>query len=161
MKPEVRNGWTLLFHPAFHARFDLLIEEVSALKTAEPKAWRDHPKAKLLERIRRLVFDEIPMDPEASEFRQGNTLGETNRRWRRAKFLRRFRLFFRFDSGSKVIIIAWVNDENTLRKAGAKTDPYAVFARQLAGGDPPTDWLELLARAKPPTSIPQPISTTT
>ena len=30
----------------------------------------------------------------------------------------RFRLFFRFDSASKVIIYAWVNDENTLRKVG-------------------------------------------
>lgn len=161
VKAEVRNGWALLFHPAFQARFDLLIDEVKALKAAEPASWKDHPKAKLLERIRRIVFDEIPMDPDAPEFRQGNTSGVTNRRWRRAKFLQRFRLFFRFDSESKVIIIAWVNDENTLRKAGAKTDPYTVFARQLARGDPPADWPKLLAMAKPPTSIPEPTSTTT
>jgi len=161
MKPELHNGWRVLFHPAFQTRFDLLISEVKALAAADPTAWRDHPKAKLLERIRRIVFDEIPMNPDAQEFRQGNTLGENNRRWRRAKFLQRFRLFFRFDSESKVIIIAWVNDENTLRKAGSKTDPYSVFARQLARGDPPADWHELLAMAKPPSSSPKPTSTTT
>jgi len=161
MKAEICNGWTLLFHPAFQARFDLLIDEVKELRAAEPTSWQDHPKAKLLERIRRIVFEEIPMNPDAPEYRQGNTLGETNRRWRRAKFLQRFRLFFRFDSESKVIIVAWVNDESTLRKAGAKTDPYAVFARQLARGDPPADWFELLAMAKPPTSVPEPTPTST
>jgi len=43
-----------------------------------------------------------------------------------------------------------VNDENTLRKAGPKTDPYTVFARQLARSDPPSDWQALLAESKPP-----------
>ena len=155
MKPEVRNGWTLLLHPAFQTRLDLMIDEVKALREAEPQTWRSHPKAKLLERIRRIVFEEIPTDPDAPEFRQGNTLGEANRRWRRAKFLQRFRLFFRFDSGSKVIIIAWVNDESTLRKAGAKTDPYVVFARQLARGDPPADWPTLLASGEASRNPPQ------
>ena len=103
--------------------------------------------------IRRIVFEEIPTAPDGPEFQQGNTLGETNRRWRRAKFLQRFRLFFRFDSASKVIVIAWINDENTLRKAGAKTDPYTVFARQLARGDPPSEWSDLVAKAKQPTSV--------
>ena len=157
MKPETINGWTLLFHPAFQARFDHLTAEVTALKTSNPEAWKGHGKTKLLERIRRIVFEEIPAAPDAPEFQQGNTLGETNRRWRRAKFLQRFRLFFRFDSASKVIIIGWVNDENTLRKEGSKTDPYTVFARQLARGDPPNDWPDLLAMAKPPALVPKPL----
>ena len=54
MKPEIRNGWTLLFHPAFQASFDRLIGEVTALKAADPTTWKEHPKAKLLERIRRI-----------------------------------------------------------------------------------------------------------
>jgi toxin YhaV len=45
----------------------------------------------------------------------------------------------------RVIVYAWVNDRNTLRKAGASTDPYAVFARMLANGNPPNDWPALLA----------------
>jgi toxin YhaV len=156
MKPEIPDGWTVLFHPAFQASFDRLTGEVTALKAADPATWKDHPKAKLLERIRRIVFEEIPAAPDAPEFLQGNTLGQTNRRWRRVKFLQRFRLFFRFDSASKVIVIAWVNDENTLRKAGAKTDPYRVFARQLARGDPPSDWSDLLAKVKLPASAEAP-----
>ncbi len=43
---------------------------------------------------------------------------------------------------------AWVNDENTLRKAGARTDPYAVFRRKLDQGIPPDDWATLLAEAR-------------
>jgi len=66
----------------------------------------------------------------------------------RAKFLQRFRLFFRFDSASRIIIYAWVNDENTLRKAGSRSDPYTAFSRQLDDGDPPDDWDELLTEAR-------------
>jgi toxin YhaV len=101
----------------------------------------------LLARIQILIYDEIPRDPNAAEYAQGNTLGPAHRHWKRAKFLQRFRLFFRFDSKSKIIIYAWVNDENTQRKAGAKTDPYAVFEKRLRQGYPPSNWGELLADA--------------
>lgn len=47
-----------------------------------------------------------------------------------------------------MIVYAWVNDRDTLRKAGAKSDPYAVFARMLAAGNPPDDWPALLATAQ-------------
>jgi toxin YhaV len=52
-------------------------------------------------------------------------LGLPFRHWRRAKIGRRFGLFFRFDSRSRIIIYAWVNDAQTLRFAGSeavKTD---------------------------------------
>ena len=39
---------------------------------------------------------------------------------------------------------------NTLRKAGAGSDPYAVFARVLASGNPPDDWPALLAEVQVP-----------
>jgi hypothetical protein len=68
-----------------------------------------------------------------------------HRHWRRAKIGRRFRLFFRFDSKTKIIIFAWVNDEHTLRSSGAKTDPYVVFQKMLKSGHPPDDWDALLA----------------
>jgi hypothetical protein len=51
--------------------------------------------------------------------------------------------FFRFDSKTDIIIFAWVNDENTLRASGSKTDPYAVFQRMLERGHPPDDWAAL------------------
>jgi len=44
-----------------------------------------------------------------------------------------------------VLVYAWVNDENTLRKAGSKTDPYAVFRKMLNAGNPPNTMAELLA----------------
>ena len=71
-------------------------------------------------------------------------MGNAFRHWRRAKIGRRFRLFFRFDSKTKIIIFAWVNDENTLRSAGSKSDPYAVFQKMLQRGRPPDDWDALL-----------------
>src|SRR5207245_681355 len=80
----------------------------------------------------------------AVEFQLVNTLGPLHRHWRRAKFLGRFRLFFRFSSAHKAIIYAWVNDENTLRKAGARNDPYAIFNKRLKDGTPPDDWDDLV-----------------
>lgn len=143
-----RNGWTLLRAGAFRASLDSLVEEVARLAAADPDGYRAHPKSKLLARIRSLILDEIPSDPSAPAYVLGNTLGPAHRHWRRAKFLQRFRLFFRFDSASRTIVYAWVNDENTLRKAGARSDPYAVFARRLDAGDPPDDWDELLEDAR-------------
>ena len=96
------------------------------------------------------MLERIPRDPLSPEFRQGNTLGRGHRHWFRAKFGgNRFRLFFRADSSARVIVYAWVNDRDTLRKAGAGTDPYTVFARMLASGNPPGDWAELVASTDP------------
>jgi toxin YhaV len=41
-----------------------------------------------------------------------------------------------------------VNDRDTLRTYGAKTDAYAVFASMLRQGNPPDDWDALLRAAK-------------
>ena len=65
-------------------------------------------------------FEVVPSDPNREEYRQGNTMGTDFRHWRRAKIGRRFRLFFRFDSKSRIIIFAWVNDENTLLAASMR-----------------------------------------
>ncbi|MGI8988268.1 MAG: type II toxin-antitoxin system YhaV family toxin [Bryobacteraceae bacterium] len=77
---------------------------------------------------------EIQRDPHALEFQLDSTLGPAYRHWRRARFLGRFRLFFRFSSAHKTIVYAWVNDDTTLRKEGARTDPYAIFTRIASRG---------------------------
>ena len=60
----------------------------------------------------------------------------------------RYRLFFRFASNPvKVIVYVWFNDEDTLRKAGAKTDVYDAFKRMLSRGVVPGDMAELLREA--------------
>jgi toxin YhaV len=74
----------------------------------------------------------IPADPSRREYRRGNALGEACRHWFRAKFFGRFGLFFRYDSRSRIIVYAWVNDERSLRQRGGKSDPYEVFWRMLA-----------------------------
>ena len=66
------------------------------------------------------------------------------RREMRAGIGRRFRLFFRYDARAKVIVYAWVNDRSTLRSSGSRSDPYTVFARMLARGQPPDDWASLM-----------------
>ena len=138
-----RNGWKLYAHPAFAQKFDSLIETVEGLEQKHSQSHRNHPKAKLLKRILDLILIEIPRDPNATEFQLGNTLGPAYRHWRRAKFLGRFRLFFRFSSTHKAIVYAWVKDETTLRKAGAQSDPYAVFLKRLQEGNPPDSWDDL------------------
>lgn len=143
-----RHGWKLYRAGAFAATFDALEADVTRLAAERPEDYASHPKSKLLARIRDLIFEEIPRDPNAHVYGLGNTLGDAHRHWRRAKFLQRFRLFFRFDSASRIIIYAWVNDETTLRKAGSRTDPYAVFTRRLDDGNPPDRWEDLLADAR-------------
>jgi toxin YhaV len=145
--PPSGRGWQLSVHPAFSETFDALVAEVARLRSTEPQRYTQHPKAKLLRRLVDLIEIEIPRNPGAAEFSLGNTLGPAHRHWRRAKFLGRFRLFFRYSSTAPVIVYAWVNDENTLRKAGGRSDPYSVFARLLRRGHPPDDWNALIREA--------------
>lgn len=104
---------------------------------------------KLFTVVRKLVKEIVPTDPNAPEFQLGNTPGSQNRHWRRAKFSGRFRLFYRFHTGSRTIVYAWMNDEGTLCKEGSRTDPYVVFRRMLEGGRPPSDWQDLLEESNP------------
>lgn len=130
--------------PAFRTAYDGLVAEVDRLAAEKPADYRTHPKTKLLARINAIILDEIPADPSHKDYRQGTKLGGQYKNWFRAKFFKgRFRLFFRFDTASRIIIYCWVNDENTLRKEGARTDPYSVFAKMLRSGNPPNGWDEL------------------
>lgn len=144
----VVNGWKLYVHPLFRDQLMRLVEQVDALAKKSPATYREEPATKLLATINRYIRETIPRDPNAPEFRQGNTLGKDNRHWFRAKFHERYRLFYRFATKEKVIIYAWVNDEKTLRKAGSKTDPYTVFRGMLEAGDPPGNIEDLLKRVK-------------
>ena len=133
----------------FLGQLERLLLAVERAKRADPAGWQGKADARLLAALRLLVLERIPRDPLAPEFRQGNTLGRERRHWFRAKFGgNRFRLFYRADSRARVIVYAWVNDRDTLRKAGASSDPYAVFAAMLASGNPPDDWPALLAAAQ-------------
>jgi len=141
------NGWHLFQYPLFERQLTTLTEAVERLSITQPETYTQHPKTKLLATILRLITETIPRNPNAPEFRQGDTLGPDNRHWFRAKFHQRYRLFFRFSSKHKVIVYVWVNDESTLRKAGARSDVYAVFKSMLESGDPPRTLGALLNRS--------------
>jgi toxin YhaV len=139
------NGWTLYAHPLFTDQLDRLTTAVETAKRKEPNTYQSTANAKLLAQLQRLAFETIPVDPARPEFRQGGTLGQSRKHWFRAKFGGgRFRLFFRYSSSAKIIVYAWVNDSETLRTYGAKSDAYAVFKGMLDKGIPPEDWAELL-----------------
>jgi toxin YhaV len=144
----VVNGWRLFAHALFTQQLEQLTAQVEALAAADPATYRNHRATKLLATIRKYILEIIPRDPNAPEFRQGNTLGADNRHWFRAKFHQCYRLFYRFSSRDKVIVYAWMNDEDSLRKAGSKTDPYTIFGNMLASGNPPRSLRELLNRSK-------------
>jgi toxin YhaV len=143
------NGWRLYQYKLLTDELNRLIAEVEKLRQSQPDEYKQHPKTKRLARIRELMLKEIPADPSHERWQQGNTLGPDFGLWKRAKFgQNRFRLFFRYDSSAKVIIYAWVNNASTLRKAGDKNDPYAVFEKGLQKGNPPSDLKELLKRCR-------------
>jgi len=145
----VRNGWSIWSHPLFRERFAGLVAEVAALEQQDPQNYRKHPSAKLLAALVDIIERRVPSNPDAAEFRLGGTLGGF-KNWRRVKgdgLPDRHRLFFRFLSSAKVIVFVWLNDEDTLRKARAKTDVYAVFHKMLAGGKVPDDFKALLTAA--------------
>jgi toxin YhaV len=144
----VRHGWTLLFHECLVGQLQKLQAAAERAKVQDPAGFEANANVKLFDALATLIFEVVPSDPNREEYRQGNTMGPAFRHWRRAKIGRRFRLFFRFDSKAKIIIFAWVNDEHTLRSAGAKNDPYVVFQKMLNSGQPPDDWGALLAAAK-------------
>jgi toxin YhaV len=145
------NGWELFAHPLLLHQLEKLMAAVekAKAKAKHPDEYKSTANFKLLAALYELMFVTIPADPTRPEYRQGNTLGADHKHWFRAKFGgQRFRLFFRYDSKAKVVVYAWVNDEDSKRTYGSKTDAYAVFKKMLDKGNPPDDWNALLKAAK-------------
>jgi len=144
----VISGWTVRAHPLLLDQLEKLTASVEELARKKPEEYQQSANAKLLAALVDLIFHKVPQDPTSSSYIQGKTLGAKRRHWFRAKFgSGRFRLFFRYSTEVKVIIFAWVNDENTLRTYGSKTDAYAVFKSMLESDNPPDDWTILLKAA--------------
>lgn len=149
------QGWTLFAHPLLLDQ----LEKLTAAAKKEQSPGRDRevgngPNTKLLARILALLLDEIPSNPGDARYRHGGALGGGHREWFRGKTGNgRYRLFYRFDSRARIIVYAWLNDAESLRTAGARSDAYAVFARMLDVGNPPEAWSELLAAATNDTAL--------
>jgi toxin YhaV len=146
--PLAVNGWTLFAHPLFLDQVEALAARVEAFRARDPLGYKGKNATKRLAAIATLAFELIPQDPARSEYRQGSTLGDDRRHWFRAKFFQQYRLFFRYHQASRIIVYAWVNDDDTKRAYGRSDDAYRVFQKMLERGHPPNDWESLLAQAK-------------
>lgn len=146
--PLVINGWMIFAHPLFLDQLELLTRQVEAHKQKDPVGYAKKNASKRLVAITKLAFEVIPQDPTRPDYRQGGTLGEEHKHWFRAKFFQQYRLFFRFHAASKVIVYAWVNDEDTKRAYESSDDAYRVFRKMLESGHPPDDWDRLLTEAR-------------
>ena len=146
--PLVIHGWTVFVHPLFLAQIEALILQVESLKQKDPAGYVKKNASKRLAAITKLAFDVIPQDPTRPEYRHGGTLGDAHKHWFRAKFFQQYRLFFRYHAAAKVLVFAWVNDDDSKRAYESSDDAYRVFRKMLEGGHPPDDWDMLLAEAR-------------
>jgi Toxin with endonuclease activity YhaV. len=133
----VINGWNIFAHPLFLNQFEELLTQVEDLRQKYPQDYKKKNATKRLAAIAKLAFEIIPQDPTRSDYRQGTTLGDDYKHWFRAKFFQQYRLFFRYHQESKIIVFAWVNDDNSKRSYDSNTDAYRVFKKMLERGDPP------------------------
>jgi len=147
-QPLVINGWDVFAHSLFLNQFEELLRQVEHLRQKYPQDYNKKNATKRLAAIVKLAFDVIPQDPTLSNYRQGSTLGDEYKHWFRAKFFQQYRLFFRYHQESKIIVFAWVNDENSKRSYDSNTDAYRVFKKMLESGHPPENWHDLLKDAK-------------
>lgn len=146
--PWLIHGWAVFAHPLFLAQVEALAEQVEAFKQKDPVGYLKKNATKRLAAITKLAFDVIPQDPTRPEYRLGKALGDEHRHWFRAKFFQQYRLFFRYHAQAKVIVFAWVNDEDTKRAYESGDDAYRVFRNMLESGHPPDDWEQLLGEAR-------------
>ena len=146
--PLVVKGWRVFAHPLFLAQLEAITRQIEGFKQKDAIGFTKKNASKRLAAIANLAFEVIPQDPSRAEYRQGNTLGEDHKHWFRAKFFQQYRLFFRYHASSKVIVYAWVNDEETKRAYESSDDAYRVFCKMLESGHPPGDWNQLLAEER-------------
>jgi toxin YhaV len=144
------SGWTLYAHPLFLDQLETMIGAVEKARKKDLRGYKTKRVTKLLAAVMKVAFEDIPSDPTRDIYRQGDTLGDEYKHWFRAKFLQQFRVFFRYQRSQslKIIILAWVNDEGTLRAYDSATDAYSVFGKMLRRGAPPDAWSELLSASR-------------
>jgi toxin YhaV len=147
-QPLVINGWQIFAHPLFLKQFEDLLVQVENLRNKHPQNYKKKNATKRLAAIVKLAFDVIPQDPTRSDYRQGSTLGDEYKHWFRAKFFQQYRLFFRYHQEHKIIVLVWVNDENSKRAYGSKTDAYLIFKKMLESVYPPDNWEFLLQNSQ-------------
>ena len=147
-QPIVINGWKIFAHPLFLNQVEELVKQVEHLQQKYPQDYQKKNATKRLAAIAKLAFEVVPQDPTRSEYRQGATLGNNYKHWFWAKFFQQYRLFFRYHFEAKIIVLVWVNDENSKRAYESSPDAYRVFQKMLESGNPPDAWDKSVNEAK-------------
>jgi toxin YhaV len=142
--------WLLLHHSAFEMEYENYKSRALLAAAQYGNNWVTTAAGKKFLALNYMVRERIPSNPSNPEFRLGNALGENYRHWFRGKFLQQSRVFFRYSTKSQIIAYGWVNNDQTLRAYGSKTDAYLVFKKMLESGKVPNDWDELIAESKRP-----------
>lgn len=147
-QPLVIHGWNIFAHSLFLNQFEELLMQVEHLRQKYPQDYKKKNATKRLAAIAKLAFDVIPQDPTRTDYRQGTTLGDEYKHWFRAKFFQQYRLFFRYHQEGKIIVFAWVNNENSKLIYNSNTDAYLVFQKMLESGSSPDNGNDLLKDAQ-------------
>ena len=147
MNPPV-NSWRIFIHEALETQLAKLAGSVAWMQLAEQTTSKNNRHKKVLKSIKRAMFESVPVAPGRIEHRLGHTIGREHTAWFRVKVLQQFRLFYRYDSVQKIIVYVWVNDEESLRAYGSKTDAYSLFKKMLDSGNPPGSFEELLKQSR-------------
>jgi toxin YhaV len=142
------NSWRIFIHESLEKQLEKLAGSVAWMHVAEQTTSKTNRQKKVLKAIKRAMYESVPAAPGRAEHRLGHTIGREHTAWFRVKLLQQFRLFYRYDSVQKVIVYVWVNDAESLRAYGSKTDAYALFQKMLASGYPPGSFEELLKQSR-------------
>ena len=126
------HSWTVLFNEPFLSAYGDLSARARRLKSElSEQKYAQHADVKLFLTVRALTRDVIPGDPHRSDYRLGGGLSKF-RRTKGHGLPRRHRLFWVFSDQLKVIIFLYLNDSGSLRKEGARSDPYRLFATMVS-----------------------------
>lgn len=141
--------WEKLWHHIFEEKYLTLLELVEREIERDPETFYQSKNYKFFECVTDCIQNRIFISPTSREFILGNTLGKEHRDWRRAKqgMPNRYRLFFKYSTSDKTIVLAWFNDENSLRKANSKTDVYEVFKSMLERDEIPSNMQDLISQS--------------
>ena len=149
-KPSAKPRWQLFAHPAFSESVRCTNGRSEASARGGYRRLQGTPKTKLLKRI----LDLIELKSRAiwhEQYGLGNTLGPAHRHWRQAKFLGRFRLFFRAIARKPMCIGVRMGGAARTRyaEAGGRNWPCSVFTAVLCVRRPPaeTSWTALVKEA--------------
>jgi len=133
--------WKRYYFQLFYFRLKELYNETLRLSERDPDNYHKHETAKLFSKVI-LSIEHVSQNPMHQRYLLGKSLGEKFKDWRRDKYdlPPRYRLFFKFFSSSqREIVFAWLNDSQSLRKEGSRSDPYALFQKMLEKGEVPVE----------------------